>query len=218
MNGGVTDIRKRTIQRFCRRLGLNSLLANRRQSPDQLVIVKTNLNYGGEKEDVLSKEEKTELGLPLGKPVIESAMDYKVMALSEVDEALWTDERLTIEKYVTNSEDKIFRFYVMKRSVVLTEAINPRLIKKMVPGLTRREYFLRLLERGFRPGAIRDRRLNKLLIDAAAFIIGFQLDFGTVEAVMSDEADPYIIDVTTTPYWGKESRTEVLDFLRTGIG
>jgi hypothetical protein len=217
LNGDVIDIRKRTIQQVCRDLGLNSVSIDRRETPEQMVIVKTNLNYGGQREDALSDREKKELGIPLGKPVIKDPLDYRIMRLSEVDESWWSDERIVIEKYVANSEDKIFRFYVMRHAVVLTEAVNPNLIKKMEPGLQRQEHFLNLHEGRFSRHTAVTRRLEKMLADVGIFIRQFRLDFGTLEVVMSEDGEPYIIDVTTTPYWGKESRTDIIDFLRTGI-
>jgi hypothetical protein len=217
LNGDVTDIRKRTIQQTCRNLGLNSVSVERREPPEQMVIIKTNLNYGGHREEALTEAEKRELGIPLGKPVIKNAFDYRVMRLGEVDESWWSDQRVVIERFITNSENKIYRFYVMRGAVVLTEAINPKLIKKMEPGLQRTDHFLHFNEQGFSGQTIDQPRLEKLLQQAGIFIRGFRLDFGTFEVVMTDDDEPYIIDVTTTPYWGDETRTDIIDFLRKGM-
>jgi hypothetical protein len=217
LNGDVIDIRKRTIQQVCRNLGLSSVSVERLENPAQRVIIKTNLNYGGQREEALSEPEKRELGIPPGKPVIRDALDYRVMRLGEVEDSWWSDERVVIEKFITNSEDKIFRFYVMQDAVVLTEAINPKLLKKMEPGLQRKDHFLHISGHGFSRQATVERHLEKLLKQAIIFIKGFRLDFGTFEAVMTDDHEPYIIDVTTTPYWGDESRTEIIDFLKTGL-
>ena len=63
VNEHVTDISKHRVQEVCAQAGLHQTIAPRAGNPDEVLIVKSNANYGGEKEEFLSPGERRTLGL-----------------------------------------------------------------------------------------------------------------------------------------------------------
>jgi hypothetical protein len=58
-----SDIRKRTIQSLCHDFGLPTVTVPRTGPDDELLIVKTDLNSGGRREQLLSPAQKTQFNL-----------------------------------------------------------------------------------------------------------------------------------------------------------
>ena len=214
LNGSITNITKQYLQSRLNDFGLRTAISTEGGDPGEHLFVKSNLNYGGEKESRLSDSEREYLGLPARSLIVSHSRDYKVLRRQEIPQAWWTDQSIFIEKFVANADDCFYRFYVLGSAVILTEAFNPAVIKKMEIGLRRRDYYLRL-ENG--------RLVDTYAIDpdliyaGEVFIRSFGLDFGTFELVRSDAREFFVIDVTTTSYWGNEPRPEFLSYLRSGL-
>ena len=62
-NHDSSDITKKTIQKQCASLHLNTTLAGPDGDPNEQLIVKTNFNFGGKNEQTLSEEDRITLGL-----------------------------------------------------------------------------------------------------------------------------------------------------------
>ncbi|MBW2416111.1 MAG: hypothetical protein JRG76_16560, partial [Deltaproteobacteria bacterium] len=108
-NDAVVDIRKRAIQE---RLGVNgcrSVSATRQGAPDDLMVVKSDYNYGGRHERTLSEESRAALGLEQLPPSWMNGENYLAIPRAEVAEEWWNDASLTVERFVGNRDGHYFR-------------------------------------------------------------------------------------------------------------
>ena len=222
LNAHLTDITKRTLQDACERLGLGSARAARRGDPREILIVKTNYNCGGRTEREMRRSRRQALGIPRASTLIRDTRAYRVLERRHIPDVLFRDNALLIERYITNASHRYYRAYVVRERVILSEVINPKAIKKMDPGLLRRNYRLDLREesatppslsvehsasplRGTVPAALRD------VITKA--IRGLSLDYGTLDILEDDKGAHFVVDLNATPYWGKESQNDMTEYL-----
>jgi hypothetical protein len=186
------------MQERCRRLGIGCTLATRIGSPDEMLIVKTNLNYGGEIEQRLSATERELLGIDAPASVITKASDYPVLARRDVPVDWWSDQSLVVEKFITNHEHRWYRVFFLLSHVVISEMTNPSEIKKVGGSKMTRHWCVTMNADGTVAGVTADgphemlRDVDRLRRDAA-------LDFGAIDVVAADDGGAYIIDVNTTP-------------------
>jgi hypothetical protein len=218
INSKVTDVTKRQIQRLLRESGLPHTEAAPKGDPEEMLIIKTNYNYGGEAERRLSSVERGVLGVSEISNVVRNSKSYRVVKRREVTADLWCSPGIVIEKFMRNRENVFFRAYVACTHVAISKARDPALIKKMPIGIERRTaycsrigYELTVVESEF---SVAPRLLHVLgrLIDL------FELDFGAIDIAL-DEAttDYYVVDVNNTPHWGNGGHKSLLEFLREGI-
>jgi hypothetical protein len=211
LNGQLVDISKRQIQRLNRQLGIPSVHVDKSVPPGTLVIIKTNRNYGGGPEQHLSEAQRVRLGMTPGKPRITRFDQYEICEAAQVAEADWSDPHLAIERYVRNSRHAYCRCYFSGGRIVLSEAINPRPIQKMLVGLPRSDWCLdaediQLAE-----------PLTRLVRNCEMLRRAMGLDFGTMDVMMDDDDVAYVVDVNATPSWGDESQPHIIDHLRPGL-
>ncbi len=204
LNARVTDATKRAIQRHCRRLGLPCAAAPRDGDPDELLIVKSNDNYGAAYEKELTADERAFLGLddPSGAP---DATGYPVLPRREVPPGAYSDPTLSVERYIANRENAIYRVYVAGNRIVVGEYVSTATIKKGATTVKRRFWYESAavsLSPGDGPdptaGGPASRRL--LVETVTRFAVGFGLDFGALDVARSDAGDYYVIDVNVTPW------------------
>ena len=131
LNFNVRDIRKRTIQSACIAYGLPALLPTPIGPDDELLIVKTDLNSGGRREQQLPKRLKQRLNLPLQLGLIKTPKEYFVCHRAALTAELWNDPELVIERYVTNPAGRFFRVYVMKGALVISSGCTQNPLKRM---------------------------------------------------------------------------------------
>jgi hypothetical protein len=198
LNGAVTDISKRSIQERCRRLGLATTLAAADGDADETVIVKTNYNYGGEIERLLSPADRQALGIEAPPEAITRAAAYPVLRRADVPAPWWTDRSLVIERFVANTGHRWYRAFFLLTHVVLSEMVNPEPVKKVGGSRMTRQWLLESTGDGGVsgigagcPGAL-VHDLERLRADA-------RLDFGAVDLVVDDDGTPHIIDINSTP-------------------
>lgn len=201
VNEQVQDITKPFIQGLCQHLGLPTTALAATLPPTTQVIVKTILNHGGEPEGNFSAAQRAYLGLPPTSRVVGSAKDYKVLALGEVPKSWFSDPALQIERFISNRQNRWFRAYVWLDRLCLTEAFNPHPIKKMLSNTARLDSNF-LLQEGRYVSADGARGVDETLLSTlAAVVAGMNLEFGTIDAVCSDDPAYYVVDVNTTPFW-----------------
>ncbi|MEM7428896.1 MAG: hypothetical protein AAF441_22645 [Pseudomonadota bacterium] len=210
VNGTVADIRKSNLQRLNISLGLPDVRVEKDFDPALKVIVKTDYNYGGLLEGGLPAATRRRLGLhrPSG-PTVNGYDEYYVCGLEDVGSDLWNDERLVVERFVANAANAHWRFYRCGSRAVFSEIRNPDPIKKMVPGLPRRNWFF---EFGEEPA---DAPLDALR-NATRFVEALDVGYGAIDIAPDDAGVPHIIDLNLTPGWGLERQGEILDHLRVG--
>ncbi len=211
INDKIVDVRKSTLQQINRDLGLRHVTATPGNDSNMPVLVKTDYNYGGVGESWLSPQETRGLGLHTMTGCSITAFDqYYRCRLGQVSDAVWQDQRLVVERYIDNTRSVFYRFYRCGARAVLSEVINNKLIKKMIPGLPRRNWYLNFGEECPRsPGSI--------VPNATGMCEALGLEFGTLDIVVDDKNCPYIIDLNPTPGWGSEKQGTILNFLRGGF-
>jgi hypothetical protein len=212
------DIRKRTVQARCKAYGIPHLAATRDGRADELLIVKTDLNSGGTREQLLPAQQKQKFNLPASIGRLNGPSGYFVKQRGELGADIWNDPDLVVERYVTNARGRFFRIYVAANAIVISEAFDHRDVKRMGGDLRRRNYWFwrhdKLLN------AYSDNTVElpaALLSTVGTFVDNFQLDFGALDVVESETGDYYVVDVNKTPFWGDERQPGLLEHLRLGL-
>lgn len=198
LNAAITNISKRSIQERCRRLGLNSTLAERAGDDDELVIVKTDLNYGGKNELTLTLAERTQIGIPNLPEIITKYSDYKVLPRRQVPEEWWQNETLVCERFISNTGDRWYRAFRFLSRMVLLEMVNPARVKKVGGSTMSRRWFLSFDESSTIEGLDESCPMS-MVRDLQRFVQDAQLDFGAIDVLTDDTDRAYIIDVNSTP-------------------
>ncbi|MEJ2446217.1 MAG: hypothetical protein P8Y42_22670 [Exilibacterium sp.] len=223
VNEHIVDTRKSRVQRLNRDLGLPHVEVGKGDDPDLKVIVKTDYNYGGALESRLSHAEINSLDLKAPEGCqIRDFDKYYVCPLAEVSDEVWRDQRLVVERYIDNPSGLFYRFYRNGSRVVLSEVVNNAVVKKMLPGLPRRNWYYSLSEMGLTlqpscPAHPNGSVFSSLTDNAVKICAALQLEFGAMDIVVDGVGRPYIIDINPTPGWGVEKQSGILDFLRGGF-
>jgi len=197
VNGDLTDISKRTIQRRCAELGLNTTTALPNGDPEELIIVKTNLNFGGDGEWALSDSHRSVLGIAAGSDIIWKPDDYRVLRRREADPSWWSDPSLVCEKYIDNRKNVWYRAMFFFSRVVLRELVSEAQIKKVAQSVITRTWHLTFQEiEAERADADVPR---KIVRDILRFAKAFNIDYGALDVMVNDAGEAFIIDVNSTP-------------------
>lgn len=216
VNGLVQDIRKSSLHAHLEAIGLSSAKAAPSGSPDEILFVKTDLNYGGDLERWLPPESIAAGGLEHLVATDFGAYHYKTVERGRLREDVWTDPAFVVEKYVTNAEDSFYRVYFSGKQVIIVKAFAPHVIKKLSddPRDTNFVTDLEHLEAGTDKLPI-SRTLKR---DVATFVANTPVEFGSIDIVHDGHDEHYIIDLNLTPYAGlKEHDAFLTNFLRLGI-
>lgn len=212
------DIRKRTIQSRCRDFGLPSVAVGREGPDEELLIVKTDLNSGGRREQLLSPTQKGELNLAQDAGSMQGPQDYFVARRADLSVDVWNDSTLVVERYVKNPSGRFFRVYVAGNAVVISEAYTETLVKRMEGRIRRHNHFLwREEERIFGDSSTIARLSPRLLQTSGVFLNRFQIDYGAIDVVESEDGEFYVIDLNKTPFWGDEKQPGLTEHLRLGF-
>lgn len=188
LNAGITDIRRRTVQRRLREAGLPDVIAERDGNEEELLVVKSNYNFAGRSERRLSKEQREKLGLTAIASGIRSKWDYRVVKRREVPSWYWADETLAIERFVRNAEGRLHRFRICLDRWAVSSCVGAGTIADFQQGTDFRE---ELVMRGAGLGVEVGQAFR------AAESLG--LEFGAMDAIVDDHGDCYVIDVNPTP-------------------
>ena len=216
VNGLVQDIRKSTLHAHLEAIGLSSLKASPSGSSDEILFVKTDLNYGGDVERWLPPESIAAGGLEhLVSPDI-GAYYYKTVERGMLQESMWTDPAIVVEKYVSNAENSFYRVYFSGEQVIIVKAFAPGIIKKL-SGDPRDTNFVTDLEH-LKAGRDELQISATLKRDVVTFVENTPVEFGSIDIVHDGHDKHYIIDLNLTPYAGKRlSDAFLTNFLRLGI-
>jgi hypothetical protein len=216
VNGLVQDIRKSTLHSHLEVIGLSSAKATPSGSADEVLFVKTNLNYGGELERWLPAEDIAAGGLEHLVSNDIGAYHYKTVERGMIEEGIWTDPSIVVEKYIANAEDSFYRAYFSGKQIIIVKAFAPRIIKKL-SGDSRDTNFVTDLEH-LKAGTDHFEISAKLKRDVATFVENTPVDFGCIDIVHDGQDNHYIIDLNLTPYAGTRAHDPYLtNFLKLGI-
>jgi hypothetical protein len=216
VNGLVQDIRKSTLHAHLEAIGLPSLKAARSGCPDEILFVKTDLNYGGDLERWLPPESIAAVGLgPLISPEV-GAYRYKAVARGTLQEGVWADAALVVEKYVANKENSFYRVYFSGQRVIIVKAFAPGVIKKLSND-PRDMNFVTDLEH-LKAGTDELPISAALRRDVSTFVENTPVEFGCIDIVHDGRDNHYVVDLNLTPYAGARAYDDFLNsFLRSGI-
>lgn len=216
VNGLVQDIRKSTLHAHLEAIGLLSPKASRSGSADEMLFVKTALNYGGDLERWLPPESIAVAGFERLISPDFKAYGYTMVERGRIDEDIWTDPALVVEKYISNAEDSFYRVYFSGKQIIIVKAFAPRVIKKL-SGDSRDTNFVTDLEH-LKAGTDELPISATLKRDVATFVEQTPVEFGCLDIVHDGHDKHYVIDLNLTPYAGTKVGDVFLNnFLRDGI-
>jgi hypothetical protein len=216
VNGLVQDIRKSTLHAHLEIIGLPSAKATPSGPADEVLFVKTNLNYGGELERWVPAEDIAAAGLEHLVSNDMGAYHYQTVARGMIEEGIWTDQSIVVEKYVTNEENSFYRVYFSGRQVIIVKAFAQGIIKKL-SGDPRDTNFVTDLE-ALKAGTDGLPISETLRHNVATFVELTPVEFGCIDIVHDSRDHHYIIDLNLTPYAGTRPHDPFLtNFLRMGI-
>jgi hypothetical protein len=224
INASITDISRQWIRRQCSRLDLPSVATGSEGEPNELLIIKSNCNHGAKSERLLSGEDRGALEISSISPLVPGADDYIIRKRSEVLPAYWTDDGISIEKFINNPDHYFYRALIYRDRLVVTRAIVPCKIKKLAAAIRRDLFFGTLSSNTIDAGSPIEHQLNVAVLQTLRkFINAARIEFAAIDLVQDENGFVYIVDVNTTPYWGAASQWEsqnlpcygpILDHLR----
>jgi hypothetical protein len=216
VNGLVQDIRKSTLHAHLEAVGLPSLKAARSGPADEILFLKTDLNYGGELERWLPQESLAAAGLERLVSADIGAYRYRAVERGMIEESAWADAAVVIEKYVTNKENSFYRVYFSGQRVIIVKAFAPGIIKKLSND-PRDTNFVTDLEH-LKAGTDELPLGAALKRDVATFVEKTPVEFGCVDIVHDGHGKHYVVDLNLTPYAGNRVYDDFLNsFLLSGI-
>jgi hypothetical protein len=216
VNGLVQDIRKSTLHAHLQAIGLPSLKAAPSGKADEILFVKTDLNYGGDLERWLPPESLAAGGFEHLVSTDMGAYRYQTMQRRKLPEGCWKDPAIVVEKYVGNAENSFHRVYFSGKQVIIVKAFAPGIIKKLSSD-PRDTNFVTDLEH-LKAGTDQLPISATLKRDVATFVEHTPVEFGCIDMVHDGHDNHYIIDLNLTPYAGTRGADEFLNnFLRLGI-
>ena len=193
-NEQATDISKQGIQAQLAAAGCRSVTGRRDGSPDELMVIKSNYNYGGEGERHLPETVRRRLGVD---QLSTSGLNYMTSRRDEIRGDAWSDPSLTIERFVGNQRGHYFRAWIAGERTHLVELACPEEIKKV--GISR---LVGLWNAHFDstlpiPDPFADGVMTEVIKGSNAL----GLDFGALDVMLTDAGEPFIVDVNTTPWF-----------------
>ena len=216
VNGVVQDIRKATLHAHLEAIGLPSAKAARSGSADEILFVKTNLNYGGELERWLPPESIAATGLEHFISPDIGAYHYETIERGMLQESVWTDPAIVVERYVSNDENSFYRVYFSGERIIIVEAFAPGIIKKLSNDPHNTNYVVDL--ESLKAGTDDLPMSAALKRDVATFVENTPVEFGCIDIVHDGHDNHYIVDLNLTPYAGARAYDDFLNnFLLLGI-
>jgi hypothetical protein len=208
-NRAVMDITKTRVQEHNARLGFPTTSAARDGDPDERVIVKSNFNAHGIPESQL----------PGFQPTPISGREYPVMRRVEVPQEWWSDDRLFVERYVENATGRFFRFYLAGELCVLSSGTSPDAVRRIQNRGGHRNFLMRVDQVGApRIASVLDAAEVDAFGRAVAYSRTFGLDYGSLDLVMDDAGEPFVVDTNATPFAGEMvTDPDLVAHLRRGL-
>lgn len=219
LNEHVTDISKHRVQEVCALAGLRTTRATRAGDPDEMLIVKTSANYGGEKERLLSPDQRRLLGLAPRCRWIGRHDGYLIRRRSEVGPEFWRSRQVIVERFIENRGHVFYRAHKVLDRVIISRMVNPARIKKMLQQIRRTNWNLHLpaLEPVLDPtGGPRPMPMH-VAQAVSRFCAAARLDVGSIDLLEDDDGRCYVVDINASPFWGEAGYDHMLRYLAGGL-
>jgi hypothetical protein len=208
MNGQVIDISKRIIQRHNRQIGLPNVIADNVGFGDEQLIVKTDLNFGGQPEVAFRGQSRT--------PLISGPWGYVIQCRREIPAHWWSLEELHIERFITNSDGLFYRLNIMGTKISVIEAWSGNAITRINASCEQQVTHTDIDELAALAGTTSERWFMAAQA-GVAFARTFGLQYGAIDLVKDDSDIFYVIDVNKTPYWGANMENDATVYLRSWL-
>jgi hypothetical protein len=211
INAAVHDISKRWVQAHCAACGLPDAAASRQGDPDERLFVKTNHNYGGLSERLLSPALLAELRIPRPSDVVTDPLGYRLVRRGDIPVGWWSDSGLAIERYIENRSNRIYRVGFSGKRFHVFRLVNTNVVKKVdtasesVDIFCSREQLARGAVAGVEP---------EVGAAAVRFIESAHLDVGSLDVTTDDAGRPYVLDANVTPDGTSNSLRQLIDTRR----
>lgn len=206
LNAQLADITASTTVRLLRQAGLPHVMAAPDGDPDERLIVKSNYNYAGRSERLLSPRRRELLGLTHIPRSIRTKWDYRILPRRAVAVETWNDPSLAVQRFISNAEDRLHRFRICLDHWAVSSCVCPQPVKDFSIGAGFTE---ELLLRGSYDSSLPRSALRQAF--SATEVLG--LDFGAMDAIVDARGDCYIVDVNATPGISA-TRGPRIDFMR----
>ena len=220
LNEYVTDISKSALHLLLERAGIQHLRVTEKDDDNMLVMVKSDLNWGGEVEQRLSSAIRRKIYGEISRSI--TAFDqYYVCPKKTLPKQVWKDKSVVVERYVTNRNDSFFRVYRFGNSVVVVNAHSQDVIKKIGGDSRDVNFFYHVKDITSQVSDL-PKPLETLL---RQFMMNTQIDYFCLDIVHGKaysgaevgEDEFYIIDLNVTPYSGIQTQEpRAAEFLRDG--
>jgi len=193
INGYFDSIDKWAVQDACRRAGLPVTRAVQDGDPEEMLIIKARANHYGRFERYLASDMVGDMAPP---PWPYPERVHR-LSRAEVPLEVWSDPRITVERYISNREDRFMRAYVTGDFVAVAISQAAGLVKEMDQKLP-----IQMLST--QSGSMQTFDPCDPLAVAHRLARTMRVDFGALDLAVDDGGIVYPIDINTTPAWGIE--------------
>jgi len=211
LNAGIIDISKRFVQATCRGADLMTTSAPREGEASEVLIVKTDRNYGGKPEMQVADEVRGVL--TFSEHPIHDGGDhgYLVAPRREVPSEVWDDPDYVVERYVENARRLFYRVYVFCDRIAISEGIHDTFVKAIRHSQRQRLLLFTVANR--RADVSIPADLGPLVEATIRFSDLARLDFGCLDVMRDEQGRFYIVDMNSTASWGPETEYRILQYL-----
>jgi len=212
INANVVDISKRYVQSVCRRAGLNTTAVSQSGDPRELLIVKTNRNYGGKPEAHSSPA--VQEAFAISPQPIHDTPDhgYLVLYRHEVPPEVWHDSEQVVERYIENKDQLFYRAYFVLNRVAISEGHEKALIKT-IGRAERRRLILFCTDPTGEVNTDVPADLQPAVDAMLRFTKITAMQFGCLDILRDDQGRYFVIDMNATPHWGAQTAFRIIHHL-----
>lgn len=189
-NSLFPDQRKRKLQTISLEMGLPSLNAPKDGDPDELLMVKSDLNVAGGPER-RTLERFPGLWIPPLPAKMTDPYHYYISPRQKIAPEIWMDSAMQIEKYVQNPKGTVMRSFWHQGKAVVSKIQNPhQIVKKNNAKCPRWNYAEPV-----------DELTNRVFARTRSYAEHLRLNFFAADWVVDEQSSPFIVDLNLTPQW-----------------
>jgi len=212
LNAEAVDISKRFVQAACWRAGLRTATASRQGDASEVLIVKTDRNYGGVPEARLPIDDLDTLTISTQAIYKQPDRGYFVAPRRDLPAAAWEDPNLVIERYIENKSQLFYRIYILCNRFAISEGQERAWIKTIGRSQRQRLLLFSIDAAGDIDTAV-PPDLEPAVDAVSRFVSVTGMDFGCLDVMRDDNDHFYIVDMNTTATWGAETEARIIEYL-----